>query len=376
MKVLHIVPSFYPFVGGIESLVADLAQAQINYGLKANVVFPDRLKKFQDRYSYRNISVIPFKFPEVMIPWFMAGVPLDMKYSPKNVANIFAEVRRIIDFEKPSIVHIHNGSEIALPFLNISKSMAIPTVLHWHTTIHKGGLKPIERILLNQANSIVSVSRFVSNEISNYITRDTNVYNFANALDTKIIQSREKSEISQFILMAGRFSLEKGFDLGIKVFASIAEKYPFLQLHIAGNGPERKNLENLIEDLKLQDRVSLLGTLNRSTLYSQLKRAKCVLIPTPENEAFGLLAAEAMVCGVPIVATKVGGLPEVIDSGETGLIAEPNIESLGLALRKILDNPEWAEKLGSNASNVGRKKFNISRLNVELFKLYQSLIDS
>lgn len=374
MRVLHVVPNYYPFIGGIESLVADLTEEQKANGIMPIVVFPDRLKKFEAQYLYRDISVIPFSFPKVVIPWFMVGVPLNMKYSPESLAVIFASARRIITSENPSVIHVHNASEIAIPFISIAKSLGIPLVLHWHSSISPERMKPVERLVLRQSRYFVAVSKSCAESITSLVPQNSQIYVIPNGLKLDNLPVREKDKVSNFIFMAGRFDLEKGFDLGLKAFAEIAPSYPHLKLHIAGNGPERRNLMDLAKHLGIVDRVKFLGTLRRYDLYTLLATCRCVLIPTPRHEAFSLLAAEAMVIGTPAVATSIDGIPEVIDSGRTGLLTSPVAESLGLAMRKILDDFEIAEAMGDAARETGRDKFDVKRVNKDVLRVYETLV--
>lgn len=374
MKILHIVSSYYPFVGGIENLVADLVNEQRIAGHDPVILFPDRLNKFPNPYTHRDVSVIPFSFPEMVIPWFMIGVPLNMKNSPKTLAIIFAHARSILSSESPDIIHLHNASEIALPFMAIAKSLGIPSVLHWHTLVRSKNIKSVESLVLKQAKNIVAVSEATRDTFVPFISPNSNITVIPNGIYLENLPTRIQSKLFNIIVIASRFDKGKGVDLGIRTFAKIAQKYPLLELHIAGNGPERKNLLSLVRELRMEKRVKFLGTLNRSDLHDIIAMSRCVLIPTPENEAFSLLAAEAMCIGVPIVATNIGGLPEVIDSEKTGLLVSPNVESLGTAICRILDDFEMAENLGIIAKEQGKKKFNIKRLNGDVFEIYNSLL--
>jgi glycosyltransferase involved in cell wall biosynthesis len=163
------------------------------------------------------------------------------------------------------------------------------------------------------------------------------------------------------IVMAGRFFPEKGFDLGIRSFKLVSEKYPEITLCILGNGPERRFLEELVRDLNLQDVIELPGVVNRSKLLMNIAGAFCVVIPTPESEAFGLLALESMSVGTPVIATRVGGLPEIIEDGIHGLLVEPKIQEIADAIERIYLDKNLAKKMALKGQDVVRNQFSMAR---------------
>lgn len=141
-----------------------------------------------------------------------------------------------------------------------------------------------------------------------------------------------------------RLSREKNVALLLRAFALVLREIPEASLRIYGEGPERAALAELAERLGIGARTAFLG--HAPDAASRCGEFAVVAVPS-SRESFGLAALEAMACGVPVVATKVGGLPELILDGETGKLVPPEDErALADALLEILLDPALAERLG------------------------------
>jgi glycosyltransferase involved in cell wall biosynthesis len=151
--------------------------------------------------------------------------------------------------------------------------------------------------------------------------------------------SEEPGNLTVFCV--ARLSPEKGID----ILLENARKLPKVQFIIAGDGPERENLEK-----NSSQNVTFLGFVK--DIPNLLAQADILCVPS-RSEGLGLAALEAMAAGVPVVASRVGGLPEVIRDGETGLLVPPeDSEALHLALKTLLDDPERRKSMGA----AGRKR--------------------
>ena len=149
----------------------------------------------------------------------------------------------------------------------------------------------------------------------------------------------------------GRLSPEKGFDLLIQAM----EYLPGYRLLILGDGPEGRALKALAEKLGVADQVAFTGWVDPP--WTDSYEFDVVAIPS-EVEAFGLVAVEAMRVGIPVVATRVGGLPEVIEDGITGLLVPPaDAEALADAIRRLIENRPFREGIGSSASTRMAQRF-------------------
>lgn len=151
--------------------------------------------------------------------------------------------------------------------------------------------------------------------------------------------------ISKAVGIVARLAPEKNIALAIRAFERIAAELPEARLDIFGDGPDRENLEKLAEQLGVADRIDWHGHIENSRdIYERLS----VLVVPSKAESFGLAALEAMSWGVPIIATKVGGLPELVKDGVTGLLISSDDEmGLANALLKVLRDDNLAVRLSA-----------------------------
>jgi glycogen(starch) synthase len=161
-------------------------------------------------------------------------------------------------------------------------------------------------------------------------------------------------------LCVGRQVPDKGFDVAFAAFARVADRFPRLRLALAGSGPARADLEQLARDLGIAGRVDFLGRVPE--VPPVLNLATFVLMPSRWEETFGLVALEAALLGRPVVATRVGALPEVVRDGETGLIVERGDDvGLAAAIASLLEDPERTRRMGQAARARALRTFGLDQ---------------
>jgi glycogen(starch) synthase len=152
------------------------------------------------------------------------------------------------------------------------------------------------------------------------------------------------------VLCIARYEWKKGIDILIRAFDAVARAAPDVSLIIAGDaGPESAALAAAAKSSPFAGRISLIGPVEHGELLARLRGA-CVAALPSRREPFGIALLEAAWAGVPVVATRVGGIPEIVIDGYSGLlVAGENHEALAAAILKIVLNPELGAKLASNA---------------------------
>jgi glycosyltransferase involved in cell wall biosynthesis len=177
------------------------------------------------------------------------------------------------------------------------------------------------------------------------------------------------------LLYMGRLSEEKGIKYLLKAMIDITKKIPTVHLNVVGTGPEKENLEELIKKLKLEKHVSLIGQVPNKDIEIYYKISNILIVPSICAEAFGLVGIEAMSVGRPVIGSRVGGIPEWLDDGKTGLLVDPgNSEQIAEKVIQLFSNIKLMEKMGEN----GRKKaeqFDIKKHIKEIEIVYQEVID-
>jgi glycosyltransferase involved in cell wall biosynthesis len=168
----------------------------------------------------------------------------------------------------------------------------------------------------------------------------------------------------------------KGIRYLIRAMPLIARTHPNVRLLIAGDGMEREYLKSLINELGLNDRVILLGWIQNDVLADYYNASNVVVMPSLE-EGFGIPAAEAMGCELPVVSSDAGGLVEIVQDGITGLVvAKADEKALAEAVVKLLDNPELAYKMGKAGRETAEKNFSWNKTAERFLELFQNYVES
>jgi len=159
---------------------------------------------------------------------------------------------------------------------------------------------------------------------------------------------------------AGTLRPLKGQDILLRAVARLAPRHPRLRLVLLGDGPWRSHLEGLAADLGIADRVRFAGVVAEGV--PEMLGAADVFVHASRNEAYGIAIAEAMAAGVPVVATRVGGIPEVVRDGETGALVPPeDPEAFAAAMGAVLDDAGLRERFAREGRVAAERDHDIGR---------------
>jgi Glycosyltransferase len=171
------------------------------------------------------------------------------------------------------------------------------------------------------------------------------IYNFIHDDYFKIKRTTKEC----IVMFCGRIVYEKGVDILVKSFKHVVNANPDVKLILVGDGAQKKNVEELIKNLGLTSHVRITGLVSRDEVCLYLSQASLFVLPS-RSEALGNSLIEAMAAGLPVVATRVGGIPDVVDDGVNGLLVEPDdIMALSEAINFMLNNSEKANQFGQCA---------------------------
>lgn len=167
---------------------------------------------------------------------------------------------------------------------------------------------------------------------------------------------------------------QKGLDTAIRAFARIADDYPKASYVIIGDGTLRSKLSALARDLQIADRVHFWGwDANPGDLYPDMT---CFVMPS-RWEGFGLVALEAMAHQLPILASNVSALPEILEDGRTGILFPvDDVDQLAAAMRRILDDPAQAAAMGGAGYARARDRFSVEAMIEGTLYVYGSVISA
>jgi glycosyltransferase involved in cell wall biosynthesis len=159
---------------------------------------------------------------------------------------------------------------------------------------------------------------------------------------------------------------DKGIDVAVKALAQLPEG---IVLWVVGEGPERGNLEVLAQALGLGRRVRFLGP--RRNVEPFIQAADCALCPSVWAEAAGLVNLEAQACGLPVVASRIGGIPEFVEDGRTGFLFTPgDHRELAERIHQLCDDPDLRQRMGQEARSIAIRRYSTQGLLSEHLGLY------
>lgn len=213
-----------------------------------------------------------------------------------------------------------------------------------------------------RVDKFIAPSRFMRDAVVPLLGESRVVY-IPNGVDTtRIAPSREDKG---FALYLGRLSPEKGVETLLRAHAADNAAW---RLVVAGSGPLQGKLQSEFPS------VEFTGHLTGEDLETKLREASVIVVPSEWHENNPLSVLEAMAHGKPIVASDIGGLPELVRHGRTGLLFEPgNAQQLSSYVRILLGDPDLRRKLGNEARKIAETEYSLERHGAALLSLYESL---
>ncbi len=272
-------------------------------------------------------------------------------------------------FNKPFIVTQHNTFIDYQSFLNVIEQL--------NDFI-------IGRSVLRYANKIIAVSK----ETMKYVlklgadrTKTSVIYNGVD-IDTfhpaNKAESRRKVGLPQnrkIILSVRRLVYKNGLDTLIDSVPLVAQNHPNVLFVVAGKGPSRKLIEDRITDLKVENNIILVGFVADELLPAYYCAADCFVLPSASGEGLPLVLLEAMSCGLPVVATTVGGTPEIVSYMKNGILIPPrDSEAMAEAVSSVLSNIELGLTLGEEARRSIENRFSWEQNVGQLEEVYNEFL--
>ncbi|GAV23081.1 N-acetyl-alpha-D-glucosaminyl L-malate synthase BshA [Carboxydothermus pertinax] len=354
----------YPGYGGSGVVASELGKALATKGIEVHFICferPFRLEGFEEGVYYHEVE--PVDYPLFKLPLY---------YLP--LAGKIIEVVRTYNLD---LIHAHYAIPHTISALTAKeilaqegKKIGVVTTLHGTDVTLVGQrreLYDITRWCLQKSDGLTAVSSFLKEETSNIfnLTPDAIevIYNFIdlNEYRPEVVGQSLKLKLGikkkqKVITHISNFRpVKRPMDV-LKIFEKLLEKIDGVLL-LVGEGPETGLILNEVQNKKLGGRVKFLGKLPK---VKEVLNITDVLLITSETESFGLVALEAMAMEVPVVAYRVGGLPEVVINGENGFLVDfKNIDEAVAATEKLLLNPELKIKFGQKGRLRAKEKFNL-----------------
>jgi glycogen(starch) synthase len=350
VRVLFWAELFAPYQGGIEQLAARLVSAIQECGHELVVVTSHDAEELPDEERLGGVRLVRLPFRAAL---------------RSRDAGLFVEARRRYarlrhEFE-PQLVHLFHVGPSAVFHLSDAGASAVPSLVTLHGEVLRGGVGGDESVLekaLRAADWVTAVSgavlRAAQDMVPDITARSSVVYS---GLEEVSHVPAAPDRQHPLLLCVGRLVHDKGFDVALQAFALLAERFPDARLAIAGDGPERGVLEAEAEALGVGERVEFMGWLGSEAVLSVMASASVVLMPS-RREGLPLVAIQAAQMTRPVIAADIGGLPEVVAHGVTGLVVPPEDSgALAQAVVWLLENAEAAEGMGRAARTRASELF-------------------
>jgi glycosyltransferase involved in cell wall biosynthesis len=227
---------------------------------------------------------------------------------------------------------------------------------------------PIARASLHAAAANVCVSKAVARFVR--APRSSVIFNCA---DTAVFRAGAPTRPRDHVLFVGRLVGEKGVAVLLQAVAHDKSSGGPLRVELVGAGPQEAQYRHLCESLSIQDRVSFRGPLRGEALAQAMRDSAAVVVPTLSDEAFGLVAAEALSCGrIPIVSDR-GGLPEVVEGLDT-VVTAGDVAAWAGAMRRALEDTAWRSAVEARAGDVAAR-FTPGRHLADYLRVYGRVLD-
>jgi N-acetyl-alpha-D-glucosaminyl L-malate synthase BshA len=307
---------------------------------------------------------------------------------PPYTLSLAVKMAEVASAAQLDLLHVHYAIPHSVSAL-LARQMAAPRRLPFITTLHGTDITlvgsdrsylPITRFSIEQSDGITSVSEYLRRAtietigvrqpievIPNFVNCDEYMRTANPALRAEWAPDGEP-----ILMHLSNFRPVKRVTDVVEIFAKVREKMP-AKLVMVGDGPDRGAAEWLVERKKLSGDVHFLGKQDR--IYEALALADLFLLPSM-LESFGLAALEAMACEVPVIATKVGGVPEVVTHGVDGYLVEPgDVAGAARYAIEILSVPERAREMGRKARESARARYCASKIIPMYEAFYRSVLE-
>lgn len=351
--------------GGVEAVANNLARGLVEAGVDLTVI------RFGAEGTQRSTAT---NFEIIDVPRRRPGSLGNWLVSPR-------EIRNIVDRVKPDVVHVQGTSELY-------RGAVPPSVLTIHgipyrDAIHGEGfarlwLQPLLLRLsfeesIRKHRDVIVINPMVRSELGE--RKNIRFHDIQNPVEDAFFQVT-RHPVDASILYVGVLSRRKNIVGLIESAARARESVPHLQLRLSGPfvGPVESEIRAAVERFGMQDAVEFLGSLSRTEIIDELGRCACLALASLQETA-PMAIAEAMAAGVPVVASRVGGVGTMIEHGVTGLISPAgDAEAFARNLTDILSDPIRQKQIGEAARRAAEIEYRLDRVVERTCEVYRRAI--
>jgi N-acetyl-alpha-D-glucosaminyl L-malate synthase BshA len=365
----------YPSHGGSGVVATELGKLMAERGHQVHFItydMPFRLGRFYHNIHYHEVEANRYAV---------------FRYPPYDLA-LASRIAQVTKMHHLDIIHVHYAVPHAicayLAKQMVGDELKVVTTLHGTDITVLGedpSLKDIICFGINQSDAVTAVSDSLIQQTSDLfcIRRPLHlIYNFVDQrvyrpLDVSDIRPKYAAPDEKILLHISNFRGVKRVPDVIRIFAQV-QRTIASRLILAGEGPELSRAMQLAQELGVESRICFLG--KQDEVARLLSLADLLLLPS-EKESFGLVALEAMACGVPTIGSEAGGIPEVVDHGKTGFLSPVgDVDRMAQDAIRLLSDATLYQRFSENGLQRARNRFCGERIADQYEALYQRVIES
>jgi len=334
-----------------------------------------------------NLRIITVK-PELE---YSGGLPPSFTDNIRYVLNAFHKGRTIVKRESMDLIHSNNFSPaLAGSLISYFTGVRHITTIHdifssydkdfWKRWANQSGtsytnarLGPFfEKLMMNfRFDCIHTVSNASKNDIKAMGTKKP-IYVIPNCLQEDRTLSEDVKR-DQFVYL-GRLVFYKNLEVVLRAFAIVSKQFPKSKLVIAGNGPHKESLQDLVKRLGVDDNVSFEGYVTTQQKTKLLAESNALLFPS-KIEGFGLVILEAFEQKRPVLVSNIPPMSDIIQDGSTGFVIDANDEkNWAYAIISLIKNLQKSDQMGKNGNNELKTKYNQELFFAKLIKMYNDVL--
>jgi glycosyltransferase involved in cell wall biosynthesis len=309
-----------------------------------------------------------------------AGVPpahvrCTVDVNPRMARDVIRAVRR----ERPDLLHTHLvHGDVYGALASVATGVPVVSSRHNDDRYLLGPYRFVDRVVARRERRVIAISDAVRRFLERAGLPAGKLVTVHYGLDDLPTAPSERSPAEAGIpdgaplaLAIGRLTAQKDHATLLRAFARVREDHPEARLAILGIGPLERETRALVGELGLDASVVLPGRLE---IRDWLERAD-VMVHTSRWEGFGIVLLEAMLAALPIVATRVSAVPEIVADGESGLLVDPgDVGGVAAALDALLRDPARARALGDEGRRIARERFSVQRMTEATVAVYEQAL--
>jgi len=372
---MNIGITVYPTYGGSGIVGSELGKELAARGHTVHFIssaLPTRLTELNERVRFHEVEMMSY-------PLF--------EHQPYTLA-LATKMAEVAETENLDLLHVHYAIPHSISAILARESLKPNRWLPVITTLHGTDITlvgadrsylPITRYGIVQSDGVTAISHYLKGATKEIFQFDdiAVIPNFVCASDymrhpvDELRKTLSPNGESLLVHVSNFRPVKRPVDC-VEIFARALKKVTDVRLVMVGDGSERMNVEHRARCLGIYEKCSFVG--KQPNIVDYLSAADVLLLPS-EQESFGLAALEAMACEVPVIASRVGGVPEVVDDGETGFLSEVgDLEKMAEDAARLLADAEFRRNMGRRARELALARYRTDIVIPRYIEFYESVL--